>query len=149
MRDDAVHFEFLFIRVGLGDVKLPHNSCPVALTTAAAEATERNDEGLRKKAIDKSRISIQQQGTMILCNAYLPSKTMGSSHHPGAVHQHPSAHQASIQLQVDQPGPAARRSRGAAHNSGARLRDVLYCGRPLTTDCCLDRETCMVKKCKK
>lgn len=37
MRDDAVHLENLLIRVSLSDVKLPHYSRPIALTTAAAE----------------------------------------------------------------------------------------------------------------
>lgn len=37
VRDDAVHFENLLIRVSLGDVKLPHHGSPVALTTAATE----------------------------------------------------------------------------------------------------------------
>lgn len=48
MRDDAVHFENLFIRVGLGDVKLPHYGCPVALTTAAAEVRRERETGSEK-----------------------------------------------------------------------------------------------------
>ncbi len=77
---------------------------------------------------------------------HLPSKTVSSGDHPRAVHQDPSTHQTTIQLEVDQPGPAARRSRRASHNPRARLCDVLHCGCPLTTHCCWDRQTLMVKK---
>lgn len=41
MRDDAIHFKQLLIRVSLGDVEIPHHSSPVALATAAAEVRER------------------------------------------------------------------------------------------------------------
>lgn len=64
MRDDAVHFENLLIRVSLGDVKLPHHSCPVALTAAATEVRrirEAGSESRKKRVIfsnatDKSKI---------------------------------------------------------------------------------------------
>lgn len=45
MRDDAVHFDNLLIRVTLGDVKLPHHGRPVAFTTAATEVTTRRETG--------------------------------------------------------------------------------------------------------
>lgn len=75
-----------------------------------------------------------------------PGKTVSGSDHPGAVHQDPSTHQTTIKLEVDQPGPAAWRSRRAAHDPGARLCDVLHRGQPLTTHCCSDTETPTVKK---
>lgn len=37
MRNDAVYFKNLLIRVSLGDVELPYHGGPVALTTAAVE----------------------------------------------------------------------------------------------------------------
>lgn len=49
MRDDAVHFENLFIRVGLGDVKLPHHGCPVALTAAAAGVRRERQTGSERE----------------------------------------------------------------------------------------------------
>lgn len=103
MRDDAVDFENLFIRVCLGDVKLPDYSRPVALTTAAAEIRAireaGSEEGNRKRTIisnvvEQSIISLQLQGTVT--HAHIPSKTVCSSDHPGAVHQDPSAHQTTI-----------------------------------------------------
>lgn len=45
MRDDAVHFENLLIRVSFGDVKLPNHGGPVALASAAAEVRHRNRHG--------------------------------------------------------------------------------------------------------
>lgn len=66
---------------------------------------------------------------------------MSSSDHPRAVHQNPSTHQPAIKLEVDQPGPAAWRGRGTAHNPGAGLCDVLHQGQPLSTHCCWDRDT--------
>lgn len=41
MRNDAVHFENLLVRIRLGDVELPHDGCPVALTAAAARHKEK------------------------------------------------------------------------------------------------------------
>lgn len=63
MRDDAVHFKKLLIRVSLGDIKLPHHGCPVALTAAAAEARTIREPGSERRkdissAIDKSKISL-------------------------------------------------------------------------------------------
>lgn len=47
--DDAVHFEKLLIRVGLGDVKLPHHGGPVALTTAAADIKRKDSRMFKNK----------------------------------------------------------------------------------------------------
>lgn len=50
MRDDAIHFEKLLIRVSLRDVKLAHHGCPVALASAATEVrTIRESESEREK----------------------------------------------------------------------------------------------------
>lgn len=63
----------------------------------------------------------------------LPSKAVGGGHHPGAVDQHAPTHESPVQLQVDQPRPAARGGWRTADDSGAWLRQVLHNGHALPT----------------
>lgn len=141
MRNDAVHFENLLIRICLGDVEFPHHSCPGALAAAAAQLRfkrEKQHEWTKrstimhhlKRCIISSAISVVR---------HLPGKTMCSCDHPGTVHQDSSTHQSTVQLQIDQPGPAAWRSGRATHYPGTRLCDVLHRRQLSTTRCCKGR----------
>lgn len=102
MRNDAVDFENLFIRVSLGDVKLSHHSRPVALAAAAEEDRTIRQSGTVIISNDVNRFIEIDYFSPIAENSdthihtHLPSEAMRSSDHPGAVHQNPSAHQATI-----------------------------------------------------
>lgn len=54
----------------------------------------------------------------------VPGEAVGSSEHPGAPHQHPSAHQLPVQPHRHQPGPGPRGGHAAPHDPSLGGRGV-------------------------